>query len=113
MHESAITQSMVDLVSKEGENVGAKRVGRINLVIGKMSGVVDESVQFYFDFMSKGTILEGAALSFQMIPATARCSNCGKEFELKEFDWACPDCGHSGLEVIAGDELRVESIEVE
>ena len=113
MHELAITQSMLDLVLEQAEKAGAKEVRRINLVIGEMCGFVEECVQFYFNFLGKGTIAEGAALSFRMVPATAQCRGCGKPFELKEFDWTCPYCQGSSLEIIAGQELYVESIEVE
>ena len=113
MHEFAITQSMLDLVLEQAEKAGAKEVEKISLVIGEMCGVVEEPVQFYFDFLSKGTIAEGATLSFTMVPTTARCRHCGKVFELGEFEWTCPDCGDNGLEIIAGKELWVESIEVE
>ena len=113
MHELSISQSMVDLVNEQAREAGASEVKKINLVIGEMSGVVEECVRFYFDFISKGTVSEGAALSFKMIPTTARCRNCGKEFELKDLDWTCPECHGNSLEIIAGKELFVESIEVE
>ena len=113
MHELAITQNMLDVVLEKGEEAGVKEVKRINLVIGEMSGFVEECVRFYFDFISKGTIAEGATLSFKTISTKAQCRNCGKQFELKEFDWTCPYCHGDRLEVIAGKELFVESIEVE
>ena len=113
MHELAITHSMLDLVLEQAEKVGAKEVGRINLVIGEMCGVVGDCVQFYFNFLSQGTIAEGAALSFKMVPTMARCRGCNKPFELKEFDWTCPYCHGNSMEIIAGQELFVESIEVE
>ena len=113
MHELAITQSMLDLVLEQAEKAGAREVGRINLVIGEMTGVVGDCVQFYFDFLSKGSIAEGAALSFKVIPTMARCRGCDKTFELKEFDWACPYCQGNNMEIIGGKELFVESIEVE
>ena len=113
MHELAITQSMLDLVVEQAEKAGAKEVGRINLVIGEMTGVVGDCVQFYFNFLSQGSIAEGAALSFKIIPTMARCRDCDKAFELKEFDWNCPYCQGNSMEIIAGKELFVESIEVE
>jgi len=113
MHELAITQDMLNLVLEQAEKAGAKEVGEINLVIGEMTGVVEDCVQFYFNFLSKGTIAERAALSFTMVPTTARCRVCDKPFELKEFDWACPYCQGNSMEIIAGKELFVESIEVE
>lgn len=113
MHELSITQSMLDLVLEQAQNAGAKEVGKINLVLGEMTGVVDRSVRFYFDFLSKGTAAEGAKLSFKLIPTTARCRNCGQDFELGEFDWTCPRCQGNNIEIVGGKELFVESIEVE
>lgn len=113
MHELSITQSMFDIVLKHAEQAEAKKVKKINLVIGEMTGVVRECVQFYLDFLSKGTVVEGAALSVEMVPPKARCRQCGETFQLKEFDWTCPGCGGNSLQVTAGRELFVESIEVE
>ena len=113
MHELAITQSMLDLVLEQAKKAGAKEVGRINVVVGEMCGFVEECVKFYFDFISKGSLAEGASLSFTMIPPKARCRDCDKTFELKEFDWACPYCQGNSMEIITGKELFVESIEVE
>jgi hydrogenase nickel incorporation protein HypA/HybF len=104
---------MLDLVLEQAEKAEAKSVGKINLVIGEMTGVVERCVQFYFDFLSKGTLAEGAALAFKVIPTTARCRGCDKNFELKEFDWTCPYCQGNNMEIVAGKELFVESIEVE
>jgi hydrogenase nickel incorporation protein HypA/HybF len=113
MHELTITQNMFNLIMEQAEKAGAKKVGKINLIIGEMTGIVERSVQFYFDFISRGTLAEGAALSFTVIPSKARCRNCDKSFELKDFNWVCPICRSNSLKVIAGKELFVESIEVE
>lgn len=113
MHELAITQNMLDLVLEHAQKAGAREVSRINLVIGEMTGIVEECVQFHFKFLGKGTIAEKAALSFTTVPMKVRCRGCGKSFELEESDSACPDCQGNSLEIIAGKELFVESIEVD
>lgn len=113
MHELSITQNMLDLVLEQAEKAGAREVGKINLVIGEMSGIVDDCVKFYFDFLSKGTIAEKAALSITISPTTVRCLDCGRSFKPKEFDWTCPYCQSNNKEIVAGKELLVESIEVE
>ena len=113
MHELAITQSMVDIVLEQAEKEGAEKVEAINLTIGELSGFVEESVQFYFGFLSRGTAAEGARLTFNSIPARARCRNCEHIFQLKELDWSCPYCSQSSLEIVSGKELYVESIDIE
>jgi hydrogenase nickel incorporation protein HypA/HybF len=113
MHELSITKSMLDLVLSQAEEAGAGKVGKINLVLGEMTGVVGRCVQFYFGFLSKDTPAEGAELNFKVIPTTARCRHCRQEFELGEFDWTCPHCQSNNMEITGGKELYVESIEVD
>ena len=113
MHELAITQSMLELVLEEAGRAGGKKVGKINMVIGEMSGIFDECVEFYFEFLSKDTVAQGATLSFQRVPMQGRCRNCGELFIPKEFDWSCPRCQNGQMEIVAGNELYIESIEVE
>ena len=113
MHELSITQSMLDLVLEQAKENNARRIGRINVVIGEMTGVVADSMKFYFDFIKEGTIAEGAVLSFRMVPTQARCRSCGQTFEPEEFSWGCPHCQNNGIEIINGKELFVESMEVE
>jgi hydrogenase nickel incorporation protein HypA/HybF len=113
MHELAITQSMFEIVLKQAEKSKAKKVTKINLVIGEMTGVVADCVQFYVDIISKGTIAEGVTVSVEPVPATAKCRSCGKTFTVKEMEWTCPYCGAISLDVTGGKELFVESIEVD
>ena len=113
MHELAITQSMFDIVLEQAKKAQAKKVTRINLVIGAMTGVVSDSVQFYIDLLSKDTPVEGATVSFTSVPIKAKCLSCSHTFEVNELNWKCPQCGSAQLDIIAGKELFVESIEVE
>jgi len=112
MHELAITQSLFDIVLKEAEKEKAHKVESITLVIGEMTGVVNDSVQFYLDLMTPNTIAAGAKVIFKSVPVTVKCRGCGKISELKPYDYQCPFCEATSLEVISGKELLVESIEV-
>ena len=114
MHELAVTQSLLDIVLKEAAQAGAKKVNAVNLVIGELSGMVDDSIQFYFDFMTKGTIAEGAKLNFKRIPAKMKCRACGGEFiPTTPDEWVCPQCEKWQAEVVAGKEFYIDSIEVD
>ena len=99
-------------LEKAGE-AKAKKITRINLVFGELSGVVGECVQFYFDVISKNTLADGAVLSFEMKPIRIRCRNCEKEFTPVNHNWACPDCHEISMEIVSGRECYMESIEVE
>jgi len=113
MHELGVTQNILQIAIEHAEKAGAKKIRRINLVIGGLAGIVDESVQFYFDFVSKGTIAEEAKLVFQKVPVRFRCRSCGKEFDFQGEEWTCPDCHAPGPEIVTGREFYLESIEVE
>ncbi len=123
MHELSVTQAILEVVLRHAQAAQAGRVQRIYLRIGDLSGIVDDSVQFYFDFLSRGTIAAGAELVFERVPARFRCPTCGEEFtptagtqpgrDLLYLPWACPSCGELYPEVIGGKEFLVESIEVD
>ena len=112
MHELAVTEDILRIVREHAEANHASKVTHIYLVIGELSSFVDDSIQFYFDVLTPGTIAEGAELHFQRIKTRFRCRSCGQEFEPQERDWICPNCHALGGDVIAGKEFFVESIEI-
>jgi hydrogenase nickel incorporation protein HypA/HybF len=113
VHELAITQNILDIALKEADAAGASKITRVNVAIGELSGVVSDSVEFYFDFLTKGNAAEGAKLNFKMVPAVLKCRECSTEFTPQDSSWVCPQCQGSGVVVLAGRDCFVESIEVE
>ena len=113
MHELSVTQSVLDIALEKAGEAQASRIMRINLVAGELSSIVDDCVQFYFDFLSDDTIASGATLSFTRVPMQVRCRNCGHSFSPDKASWNCPQCGKWDAEVMAGQEFYVDSIEVE
>jgi len=114
MHELAVTQSILEIALRHAEKAGGQRILAINLVIGELTGFVDDSIQFYFDFMSKDTPAHDARLTFERIAPRARCQECGAVYTPPDSRlWTCPECGALGGEVIAGREFSVASIEIE
>lgn len=113
MHELSVTESVLEIACKHAEQAQAKKVTDIYLVIGKLSSIVDDSVQFYWDFISKGTICEEATLHFKRIPAEMVCLNCNHNYTLDDELTPCPQCGSARIKVVAGDEFNLESIEVQ
>lgn len=114
MHELAVTQGILDVVLAAARANNARRVNAIDLVVGDLSSIVDDSVQFYFDMLSKGTPAEGAELRFRRQPAEATCWSCGYKFNVSvPLKPVCPACGSTQLHVSGGKEFYVESIDVD
>jgi len=112
MHEMSIAESIIDIVREEMSRRGIERLETINLVVGTMSAVVPQHLALCFEIVTKDTPLEGTALRIREVPLTYRCFGCNKEFIAEEMTFVCPDCGEGGLQLIAGRELAVESLEV-
>jgi hydrogenase nickel incorporation protein HypA/HybF len=114
MHELSVTQSILDIALRHAKRAQARRILSINLVIGDLTGFVDDSIQFYFDFLSKDTLAQDAQLNFERIAPRARCHACGAEYTPPDSRlWTCPECDALGGDVVAGREFSVSSIEIE
>ncbi len=91
MHELSITESILEITLRYAEEAAAARVTDLYLVIGDLSSVVDESVQFYWDFISEGTVAYGAMLHFRRIPGELACQACGHHYSPND-QLTCPVC---------------------
>jgi hydrogenase nickel incorporation protein HypA/HybF len=113
MHELPFVESILQITLEHAEKAGARKVVALDLVIGQMTSIVDDSVQFYWDILSRGTLAQGARLKFQRLLALYRCQDCGHTYSLDGHHLACPQCDSACVQLVQGDELRLESIEIE
>ena len=113
MHELSVTESILEIASSHAKDAGASKVTQINLVIGKLSSIVDDSIQFYWDTISEGTICYGAKLSFTRPPAILHCTECEQDYPIDQELMPCPHCGSYQTTIIGGEEFFIDSIEIE
>lgn len=109
MHELAITCSIVDLVAEAAQG---RRVRRVTLEIGTLSGVMADAIAFCFPEVARETVAAAAALDIRHIEARARCTLCGAEFATPALYTPCP-CGSLDLVRLQGEELNLKSMELE
>jgi hydrogenase nickel incorporation protein HypA/HybF len=111
MHELSLSGAIVNTVEK---HAAGRPVSVVNMRIGALRQVVPDTLEFYFGFIAKGTVCEGARLEQELIPGRLRCASCERGWEIELPVFMCPACGAAGrVEVASGDEFEVESIEVE
>jgi len=110
VHELSLSSAIVNTVVK---HAAGRRVSVVSLRVGHLRKVVPDSLEFYFEFVARGTVCEGARLEQELVPAVLRCDACTTGWEMDLPFFRCPECGGSEVTVTSGNEFEVESIEVE
>lgn len=112
MHETGIAAEILDIAEREAARRGARGVAAVTVRVGDLSGVVAEALEFAFEALCAGTAMAGVKLHVERIPVRARCARCGEErTAVAELVLWCPGCG-AALDVVAGQELEVRSLEL-
>jgi hydrogenase nickel incorporation protein HypA/HybF len=113
MHELPITQSLLKIAIDHASNAKADRVIALNIVMGELASMVDDSIQFYWEIIAKDTMAEKAILNFRRVPAELQCITCLEKYHPNDKELICPKCGGVGAKILAGEEFLLESIDVE
>ena len=113
MHELAVTQSLLKITLDHAEKANAKQVTVLNIVIGELSSMGDDSIQFYWETIAQDTIAEKAILNFRRVPAELQCMTCFHKYHPKDGELLCPQCKGAGAKIISGEEFFLESIDIE
>ena len=110
MHEFGITQKLLDVAL---EKARTRRILNVHLLIGPFSEEREESIQFYWRDLAKGTSGEGAELHFQHVEADMKCFGCGGALSFDDEGSLCKYCQNDRLQLLSGEDVKLESIEVE
>lgn len=110
MHELSLSSAVVATVVKHAQG---RPVTVVNLRVGRLRQVVPDTLEFYFTFVARGSVCEGAQLVQEVTEARLRCRPCATEWGIEIPAFRCPTCGGSDVTVASGNEFEVESIEVE
>jgi hydrogenase nickel incorporation protein HypA/HybF len=113
MHELPIAQSLLEIALRHARQSNAQRISDLHIVMGELTSMVDDSIQFYWDIIAEGTIAQGAKLHFRRVPAELQCMACFTKYIPREKELLCPNCGSVGAKIIAGEEFSLEAIDVE
>jgi hydrogenase nickel incorporation protein HypA/HybF len=110
MHELSIAAAVVDTAVR---HAAGRRVTVVTVRFGRLRQIVPTSLAFAFDVVARETVCDGARLEQEVVPARLRCAPCAHEWEIDLPAFRCPRCGGADVAVLSGEELEVESIEIE
>ncbi len=121
VHEGSITTQIVESVLKEANQRKAKKVIEVQLILGSLTFLNPEQVEFWYEMLTKGTIMEGSKLVIEKNEGTVCCSKCGYEGNFKYVDDSalhvpmptlqCPKC-ESAVEIVSGKDCIVKSVKM-
>jgi hydrogenase nickel incorporation protein HypA/HybF len=113
MHELSIALEILDLAQEESERRGG-RVVAVHVRLGRICGVVKESLMSAFDMARESTALPQAKLVIEEVPVVLHCSACAADgAPSSPFELRCPACGAWTDEVVRGRELEIHALEIE
>lgn len=112
MHELSIALGIVKIAEVETAKANAKKVAKIELEIGVLSGIEIDSLNFVWELAVKETVLEQAKKEITIVKGIGKCIDCDTEFELKNVYDTCPNCKSYCKGILQGKELRVKALEV-
>jgi hydrogenase nickel incorporation protein HypA/HybF len=110
VHELSLADAIVTIALDHAQG---RRVTAVDVRIGYLRQVVPDALAFAFELVTTGTAAEGAALHVVHVPARFACVRCQTVSDAEGFPLSCSSCGGVDGCVVAGDELLVDSIELE
>ncbi|HWQ11055.1 MAG TPA: hydrogenase maturation nickel metallochaperone HypA [Holophaga sp.] len=113
MHEMTLMGEVREIVVQAAKAHKFKRVKRVVLEIGRLSGVQVEAMRFCFDVVMEGTPAAEATLEIEELPGRAWCNHCEREVEITSRIEPCPQCHGMPGRILGGTEMRVKGLEVE
>lgn len=112
MHELSLCHALMDELERTAAAHGAKRVSRVLLRLGPLSGAEASLLKSAFPIAAAGTLAEGAELEIEAQPIRIRCRSCGTESDATANRLLCGTCGDWNTTLVSGDELLLASVDL-
>jgi hydrogenase nickel incorporation protein HypA/HybF len=112
MHEMGIASSVLEAVRAEAARQGAQPC-KVGLRVGELVALDEDALRFCFEAITRDTDLESLQLEIEICPRRHRCTQCQREFIVRDYNIRCPQCASLETECISGDELELAYLEVE
>ena len=113
MHEGSIAQNLLTIALEKAKEYKANKITLIRVKVGEFTGVNQTALEFAFDNFSHGTIAEKAFLKIISPPLLGKCRKCNEVFKIKKDNFICLKCQSLEIDIISGEDLYIEDIEIE
>jgi len=113
MHELSVAESIWNVINDELKKLKGKKLLSVKIVIGELSGVVPDALDFYLNLLKDDMGQPQATFTYEYVPVQFQCQSCGNVFTVDKPMFTCPQCGSGDVKIISGNEFYIEEMEVE
>lgn len=114
MHEMSIAESILDIVKETlADKCPDGILKEVVVQVGELVAVVPDSLTFCYEAIVKDTEFENSKMIVEIVPLMATCNACTHHFKIEKYQFSCPACGATAIEVGQGQELQISHLEVE
>jgi hydrogenase nickel incorporation protein HypA/HybF len=110
VHELSICASIADIVTRRA---AGRPVGVINVRVGQLRQIVPDTLVYCWGLLCEETSLAGSRIIVETVPARIRCRSCERTADVGDLPvFACAGCGGIDVEIVAGEEFLITSLEL-
>jgi len=113
MHEMSVATGILNVLGAKLSQLPPCKLLALQLTVGKLSGIETQSLRFALDTILAGQGHNNVHLHLRESPAVFKCTACNWHGHLETFTLRCPDCNATELDIIDGQDVILERIEVE
>jgi hydrogenase nickel incorporation protein HypA/HybF len=110
VHELSICASIADIATR---HAAGRPVSVINVRVGQLRQIVPDTLVYCWGLLCEDTSLEGSRIIVETVPARIRCRSCEQTADVGDLPvFACAGCGGIDVELVAGEEFLITSLEL-
>lgn len=113
MHEFSLAQAILDKALSISKDYEGRKVAGVHLRIGQLSCASPRAVEQAFELLAAETVAAGAVMSWETQDVEVVCLACAHTYHPDDAFWTCPLCGSSDTRLQHGDEIMIESVNLE
>ncbi|MDR0408521.1 MAG: hydrogenase maturation nickel metallochaperone HypA [Campylobacteraceae bacterium] len=113
MHELSVVNSLIELCEKNAKTNSAKKIVKVEVKIGKLSGIEPHFLKLTFDTFKEKTICDGSELIINIQEVMIKCRSCKVESKVSNNEFICKHCNSNDIEVTDGEDMLLMRLEME
>ncbi|SFZ97904.1 [NiFe] hydrogenase nickel incorporation protein HypA [hydrothermal vent metagenome] len=113
MHEYSIVQALINQCDEISKQNDEKKVTKVVIKIGVMSGVEIHLLETAFHTFKESTCCDRAELQINHQKIKLHCNTCNQEYEIDDTEYQCTNCSSSDVRIIDGEDMYLMSLELE